>query len=99
MSEQNQNNGEYPKIVCVKCSVPMDIVGVGTASGRLKYHCSKCGVEQWGKNLAAMTLGSLGGKARAQALTPEKRQEIAEKAGNAFAEKMRKKRRNQRVKC
>ncbi len=93
-----EHNGvEYPKIMCGKCSIDMIVIGVGTASGRLTYQCEKCGDKQLGKNPSAMALGSLGGKARAEALSPERRQEIAEKAGNAFAEKMREKRRKQRV--
>lgn len=88
MAEQ-QNGNDYPKVVCEKCKTEMQVIGVGTASGRLKYRCPACGVEFLGKNLIAMRHGSLGGKARASRLSPEKRQEIAEKAGNAFAEKIR----------
>lgn len=95
MAEGGSGELKYPKIICEKCKTEMKVIGVGTASGRLQYHCDTCGSDQWGKNFAAMKLGSLGGKARAAALTPEKRQEIAEKAGNAYAEKMREKRRNQ----
>ena len=93
------DNGElkYPKIVCEKCKTDMRVIGVGSASGRLQYHCDICGAERWGQHWDATKLGSLGGKARAAALTPEKRQAIAEKAGNAYAEKMREKRRNQRL--
>ena len=93
------NNGElkYPKIICDKCKTEMKVIGVGSASGRLQYHCDTCGADVRGQHFGAMMMGSLGGKARAAALTPEKRLEIAEKAGNAFAEKMREKRRNQRL--
>ena len=91
-----QNN--YPKVICEKCSMQMNVIGIGSASGRLHYQCRKCSATCWGKNLAAMQLGSLGGKARASKLPPERRLEIAEKAGNAFAEKMRKRQRNQRTK-
>jgi len=73
----------------------MKVIGVGTATGRLQYHCDTCGIDCWGQNFGAMKMGSIGGKARAEKLSPERRQEIAEKAGNAFAEKMREKRRNQ----
>ena len=98
MTEEQEVAGlKYPRIVCEKCNSEMRMVGMGTASGRLQYHCDTCGKEVWGKNFAALVMGSLGGKARAVALSPEKRQEIAEKAGNAFAEKMREKRRNQRL--
>ena len=92
-----QNGITYPKIICEKCSIPMDVIGVGSATGRLTYQCSTCGNKYIGKNLAAMQLGSRGGIARAKLLSPEKRQEIAEKAGNAFAEKMREKRKKQRL--
>ena len=37
------------------------------------------------KNPAAMSLGSLGGKARAKALTPKERRDIATKASRAAA--------------
>lgn len=92
---EQQDGITYPRIVCEKCKTDMRVIGVGSASGRLQYHCDTCGAEKWGQNFAAMKIGSLGGKARAAALTPEKRQEIAEKAGNAFAEKVRERRRNQ----
>ena len=92
-------NGElkYPKIVCEKCKTDMKVIGIGTASGRLSYHCDTCGASCYGQNFGAMMMGQKGGKARAANLSLEKRQAIAEKAGNAFAEKMRERRRNQRV--
>ena len=98
-NEGEGGNGElkYPKIVCEKCKTDMKVIGIGTASGRLQYHCDTCGVNVYGRNFGAMMMGSKGGKARAANLSPEKRQAIAEKAGNAFAEKMREKRRNQRL--
>ncbi len=77
---EQKNGNDYPKVICEKCSVPMDVIGVGSASGRLKYHCLKCGVEYWGKNLAAMQLGALGGKARAESLSSEERSDQARKA-------------------
>ncbi len=82
MAEQQNENG-YPKLVCEKCSAQMDVIGVGSASGRLNYHCPKCGAKSWGKNLAAMQLGSLGGKARAESMTKKQRVEQASKAGRA----------------
>ena len=78
---ENNNGVEYPKIMCGKCSIEMIVIGVGTASGRLTYQCEKCGDKQLGKNLAAMQLGSLGGRARAAALTEEQRREQAIKGG------------------
>ena len=93
MVEQNGND----EFLCVTCSTPMTVIGKGSATGRLRYQCSTCRAEQWGKNPAAVAMGSLGGKARAAKLSPEKRTEIAEKAGNANAERIREKKRNQRV--
>ncbi len=75
-----ENSSRYPKIICEKCSLPMDVIGVGSSSGRLNYHCAKCGGTYWGKNLAAMQMGSLGGKARAEALSAEERSDQARKA-------------------
>ena len=83
VADDNKNGNGYPQVVCGVCHVSMDVIGIGSASGRLRYHCSKCGVEQWGKNPAAMALGSLGGKARAAALTSEQRREQAIKGGRA----------------
>ncbi len=98
MAEESGNGAlRLPKLVCEKCKTDMKVIGVGTASGRLQYHCNTCGAERWGQNLGAIVMGTKGGLARAAALTPEKRLAIAEKAGNAFAEKMREKRRKQRL--
>ena len=58
----------------------MQLIGVGSASGRLNYQCGKCGAKHIGKNAAAMALGALGGKARAESLTPEERKAIGSKA-------------------
>ena len=77
---------------CSKCNIKGQITEIGAASGRPHYHCSQCGVTWWGKNPYAVAYGALGGKARAKALSPEERTRIAEKAGNAFAQKMREKR-------
>ena len=41
------------------------------------------------KNPHAVALGSLGGKARAKALTPEQRKAIASNAGKAFQQRYR----------
>ena len=90
----NEVSNGYPKSLCEKCGVEVDPVGIGSASGRLYYQ--HCGVQWVGKNPAAVALGTLGGRARAASLSPEQRQKIAEKAGNAFAEKMRERRRKSR---
>ena len=70
----------YPVSNCERCSIAGEVIGQGSASGRLIYQCSKCNARWSGKNLAAMALGSLGGKARAEALTPEQRVAQATKA-------------------
>ena len=46
------------------------------------------------KNPAAVSLGRLGGKARAEALTSKERSESARKAGKARGEKLTKKQRS-----
>ncbi len=81
MVEEKSN--AYPKVVCEKCSVQMVVIGVGSASGRLNYQCPTCNATFWGKNLAAIQLGALGGKARAGALTETQRKEQARNAVEA----------------
>jgi len=61
----------------------VEVVDVGTASGRKTYRCPKCRVKWREKNAAAVALGSLGGKARAAALSPEERQTQAADASIA----------------
>ena len=80
----------YPKSVCGKCHKEVDVVGVGSATGRPYYRC--CGVEWTGKNPAAQALGALGGKARAVALTQEQRHEHASRAGSIRWEKSKRQR-------
>lgn len=73
-------------VLCPKCSRPGVLVQIGSASGRGHYQCSDiddCGVVWREKNPAAVALGRLGGLARAQALSPARREEIATIAGNA----------------
>lgn len=75
----------YPVSNCDRCAaggntVAGNVIGQGSASGRLIYQCPKCYTQWKGKNLAAMALGSLGGKARAEALTSEQRSAQASKA-------------------
>lgn len=84
----------YPVLQCDACDIPMDMIGIGTASGRLCYQCPKCNAEKKGKNPAAMALGALGGKARAEALTAEERQRISEKGNEVLMERRREKLRN-----
>ena len=98
MDEQNEQvSTTFPKMNCGTCSGPMTVIGRGSASGRLRYRCPACGIEVWGKNPEAVALGSRGGKATFASLSPEERRKIAEKAGNANAERIREKKRNQRL--
>jgi len=80
MVEAHINNG-YEKSKCSKCGAEVEPIGVGSASGRLNYQ--HCGITWWGKNPAAVALGSLGGKARAAAMSPEQRKAQAVKAAPA----------------
>jgi hypothetical protein len=82
VAENNQNGNGHPQLICEKCDKQMEVIGRGSASGRLRYRC-ECGNEQWGKNPNAAALGSLGGKARAEALSPEERSEQAKQAVEA----------------
>lgn len=75
---------------CPSCGAESKLLEVGSASGRGLYDCPKHG--SWReKNPAAVALGSLGGKARANGLTPARREAIARDAAEArwLAEKLR----------
>lgn len=63
--------------LCKDCETAGAVVGVGSASGRLYYRCPLCSSQWQGKNPSAMALGALGGTARAKALSPERRRQIA----------------------
>ena len=65
---------------CERCATEAQVVDVGSASGRKVFRCPKCGVQWREKNAAAVALGSLGGRARAEALSAEERSEQALKA-------------------
>ena len=65
---------------CEKCDVEAEVVDVGSASGRKSFRCPGCGATWREKNAAAVALGSLGGKARAEAMSPEDRAAQATKA-------------------
>ena len=72
------------EVRCPKCGRPAVLYQVGSASGRGHYQCSdrdNCGAQWREKNPAAVALGKQGGAARAAALTPERRSEIALNAG------------------
>ena len=70
---------------CPTCAVLSPLEQVGSASGRKHYRCPVCG--PWrakkAKNAAAVALGSLGGRASAEKLSPQEHQkrmtELAEK--------------------
>ena len=82
---------EAQEVKCPKCGRPADLYQVGSASGRGHYQCSdrdSCGTQWREKNPAAVALGRLGGIARAAALSPERREEIATLAGNANRRRM-----------
>ncbi len=75
---------EAQEVRCPKCGRPAVLYQTGSASGRGHYQCSdrdSCGAQWREKNPAAAVLGRLGGVARAVALTPERRSEIALNAG------------------
>jgi len=76
---------------CSKCGVEAQVVDVGSASGRKTFRCPQCGARWREKNAAAVALGSLGGKARAESLSAEERSEQAARAITSrwSAEKMR----------
>ena len=64
---------------CPTCAVPSALEDVGSASGKRYYRCLTHGV--WREKLpAAVALGSLGGSARMNGLTPQERTELATKA-------------------
>lgn len=67
-------------MICGKCGSEAKIIDIGSASGRKTYRCSSCKVQWREKNPAAVALGSLGGIARAKALSPEERSEQATNA-------------------
>ena len=64
---------------CPICGVASSLVTIGTATGLGTYDCPKHGAWRE-KNPAAVALGSLGGKARMNGLTPQERTELATKA-------------------
>ena len=79
-------NMEAQEVRCPKCGRLAVLYQMGSASGRGHYQCSdrdNCGTQWREKNPAAVTLGRLGGIARAAALSPARREEIATIAGNA----------------
>ncbi|MBT3361561.1 MAG: RNA-binding protein [Rhodospirillales bacterium] len=61
---------------------PADVIGAAVMVAKIATGEIDDEVTDDGKNKAAQSLGRLGGKARAEKLTPEKRSEIAKKAAS-----------------
>jgi NMD protein affecting ribosome stability and mRNA decay len=69
--------------LCEKCLVEGVVIDTGTASGRKHYRCQECGATWRGKNAAAVTMGRLGGQARANNISKDRAEAIATDAANA----------------
>jgi len=76
---------EAAVVNCPRCGRVGELYQVGSASGRGHYRCSDrdCNNQWREKNPAIVAAARLGGLARAAALSPERREEIALNAGNA----------------
>jgi hypothetical protein len=59
---------------------PADVIGAAVMIGKIATGEIDDAVTEDGKNAAAVALGRLGGKARAQGMTAKRRKEIAKKA-------------------
>lgn len=68
---------------CEKCLVPGEVQDIGTASGRKTFRCPTCSRTWREKSPLAMALGALGGRARAERLSPEELSRQGESAANA----------------
>lgn len=75
------------QVICEKCGVDAEPIGIGSASGRLYFRCPKCNVQLVGKNPAAVALGAAGGRKTAENATPEERSRRAKNAVSARWEK------------
>lgn len=62
---------------------PADAIGCAVMVGKIATGEVEDKVTDDGKNAAAVALGRMGGKARAQKLSPRKRKQIAKKAASA----------------
>ena len=62
---------------------PADVVGAAVMVAKIATGEIEDGVDEDGKNKAAVELGKMGGKARAAKLTAEQRSEIAKNAAKA----------------
>lgn len=71
---------------CEKCGTAAKVTDIGSASGRKTWRCPGCGAtwrEKAEKNPAAVALGALGGRARAEAMSQEERSASASAAASA----------------
>ena len=59
---------------------PADVIGNAVLVARIATGEAESAPQDDGKNKAAQEMGRKGGKARAEAITPERRAEIARKA-------------------
>lgn len=73
---------QKPNPMCPKCREIGVRIGQGSASQRPQFRCPG-GHEWFEKNPAAVALGSLGGKARAESMTPDELSKQGEAAANA----------------
>lgn len=69
------------EVKCPTCQSLAVLTDVGTASQRKHFKCPSCGAQWREKNPSAVALGSLGGKAAAENMTPEQRTSRARVSG------------------
>ena len=62
---------------------PADVIGAAVMVGRIATGEIEDITTEDGKNAAAVALGRMGGKARADNLNPKRRKEIAKRAASA----------------
>jgi hypothetical protein len=62
---------------------PADVIGAAVMIGRIATGEIEDTVTDDGKNAAAVALGRMGGKARAEGMTAKRRKEIAAKAAKS----------------
>jgi hypothetical protein len=63
---------------------PADVIGAAVMVGRIATgEIDETATTDDGKNAAAVALGRMGGKARAESMAPKRRKEIAKKAAQS----------------
>ena len=68
---------------CPTCGDSCTLVGIGSASGRPRYYCLKCG--PWtGKNQAAAAAGRKGGLESSKGLTNKEKSDRAKAASDKY---------------